>query len=403
MEKSNIDKKEFASEMFPVVNLDDDKLSKYRAIPLTGLASLGAAFAKLPAGARTIVQTVHKTIPLRQKLYIGLNPKNVAGYMTENEFGTVGNIMQIKPNGQHVIAGRMRFKSIDDLKITETTATKIPFDPMMMVVAVALINIEKKLDNIQKSVEEILQFLKQEKQSRQRGNLNMLAEILEDYKINCQSESFCLSRSGEVLSIKTASYQDIDFYQNQIDKELQKQKGVHGSKNAQNILNAVAYQFAEYQLACYIYAFSTFLDVLLQKDFDEKHIESVANKMVIMSERYNTLYQNCHSQIENYHKSAVGVKLIGGIGNATKKLGQVIGAIPVIKEGKVDETLIHAGESIDQHNQESIQQRLVAFENLETNRMRPFIENIQNIGLLYNMENAMITDGETLYVLNSSI
>ena len=142
---------------------------------------------------------------------------------------------------------------------------------------------------------------------------------------------------------------------------------------------------------------------MLQKDFDEKHIESVANKMVIMSERYNTLYQNCHSQIENYHKSAVGVKLIGGIGNATKKLGQVIGAIPVIKEGKVDETLIHAGESIDQHNQESIQQRLVAFENLETNRMRPFIENIQNIGLLYNMENAMITDGETLYVLNSSI
>ena len=45
----------------------------------------------------------------------------------------------------------------------------------------------------------------------------------------------------------------------------------------------------------------------------------------------------------------------------------------------------------------------MAFENLETNRMRPFIENIQNIGLLYNMENAMITDGETLYVLNSSI
>ena len=33
MEKSNIDKKEFASEMFPVVNLDDDKLSKYKAIP----------------------------------------------------------------------------------------------------------------------------------------------------------------------------------------------------------------------------------------------------------------------------------------------------------------------------------------------------------------------------------
>ena len=158
MEKSNIDKKEFASEMFPVVNLDDDKLSKYKAIPLTGLASLGAAFAKLPAGARTIVQTVHKTIPLRQKLYIGLNPKNVAGYMTENEFGTVGNIMKIKPNGQHVIAGRMRFKSIDDLKITETTATKIPFDPMMMVVAVALINIEKKLDNIKKALRKYYNF-----------------------------------------------------------------------------------------------------------------------------------------------------------------------------------------------------------------------------------------------------
>ena len=343
-----------ASEAFPVVRLNDSQLSAYKSIPLAGLASLGTAFSQLPEGARSVVQSTTKSVASTEPLYVGINPKGILGYLSQNADGINGNIMQINSQGKHVVAGRMRFKEIGGLPITETTTTTLPLDPMLMVVAVALMSIEKKLDGIQKSVEEVLQFLKQEKQSKQRGNLNMLAEIMEDLKLNSQNETFCLSRVSEVLSIKTAAYQDIDFYQNQIAAELQKQKAIHGSKDAQTVLDAVTYQFAEYQLACHLFAFSSFLDMLLQKNFEAELIESVTTKMQAMVKRYEELYVECHNQIAKYQYTAIEAKILGGIGVATTGLGKAIGAIPVIKEGSVDEALISAGDSIGKRNQEVI-------------------------------------------------
>lgn len=388
-----------ASEAFPVIKLQDGQLDAYKKIPLASISALGTAFSQIPESARTVTQSVQKYKSTKETLFVAFNPKGVPGFLRQNEYGTVGNIMQINSQGKEVIAGRMRFKAIDNLPITETTSTTLPLDPTLMVVAVALMTIEKKLDGIQKSVEEVLQFLKQEKQSRQRGNLNMLADIMEDYKLNCPNEKFCLSRANEVLSIKTASFQDIDFYQNQISAELQKQKSLHGAKDSQNLLDAVSYQFAEYQLACHLFAFSSFLDILLQRNFDTASIESITEKMLLMTKRYEALYTECHSQIAKYQRTAIEVKILGGIGIATKGLGKAIGSIPVIKDGSVDEALINAGENIGQMNRETVLRKLQMFEQFEENRMTPFIDNLKTIDHLYTTENAMLTDGEHLYIL----
>ena len=390
-----------ASDAFPVVRLQEKPLASYKKIPLAGLAALGTAFAQLPEDARTIVESVKKTVATNETLFVGINPKGIPGFLRENEFGTTGNIMQINSQGKQVIAGRMRFKAIDGLPVNETTTTVMPIDPMLMVVAVALMTIEKKLDGIQKSVEEVLQFLKQEKQSKQRGNLNMLTEILEDYKLNCQNEKFCMSRISEVLSIKTAAFQDIDFYQNQISAELQCQKGLHGAKASQNLIDAVAYQFAEYQLACHLYAFSSFLDVMLQGNFDPVSIESVTSKMITMAKRYEALYADCHSQMAKYQRSSIEAQIVGGIGAATKGLGKAIASVPVIREGPVDEALISAGDSIGRFNRNTVRQKLQTFELFEDNRMNSFIENLKSINLLHNTENAMVTDGTHLYLLQA--
>lgn len=390
---------ETASDAFPVVKVSEDQLSAYKQISLSSLAALGAAFSQLPESARTTVQSVTRTIATDETLFIGINPKGVQGFLRANEYGTVGNIMQVNPQGKQVIAGRMRFKAVNELPVQETTSVVAPIDPTLMVAAIALLSIEQKLDGIQKSVETVLQFLKQDKQSKQRGNLNMLAEIMEDYKLHCQSETFRTSRLGEVLSIKTAAYQDIDFYQNQIAAELHKQKRIHGSKDSQTIASAVSYQFAEYQLACHLYASSSFLDILLQRNFDTAAIENAANKMTAIAERYDSLYADCHAQIADYQRSSIEAQVIGGIGAAAKGFGKAIAAVPVIREGPVDEALISAGDSIGKLNRNTVQQKLQVFETFKDNRMKPFIENLQSVERIYNTENALLTDGTSLYML----
>lgn len=399
--KKELEGAHLASEAFPVLTLDEKQLDAYKSIPLSQLASLGAAFSQLSSEARTIVQTVSKSVATEEPLYVAINPKGVKGFLQQGKYGINGNIMRYNSQGKTVFAGRTEFVKCDALIEKTTTTTTLPIDPTVMVVAVAMMGIERKIDGIQKSVEEVLHFLKQEKQSEQRGNLNMLTEIMDEYKLNYQNETFCASRDNQVLFIKNKACQDIDFYENQIAAELQKQKAIHAKKEAQGVLDAVAYQFAEYQLACHLFAFSTFLDVLLQKNFGAEHLESAVSKILDAAKRYETLYEDCYAQIEKYQHNAIESKILDGIGVATTGLGKAIGAIPFIKDGKVDEALISVGDSIGKYNEEGIQQQLQSFAEFKSNRTEPFIESLQNVNLLCNKENAMITDGENLYILKS--
>ena len=128
-------------------------------------------------------------------------------------------------------------------------------------------------------------------------------------------------------------------------------------------------------------------------------IEKAAEKMKAVATRYEVLYTECHAQIAKYHRSSIEAQIIGGIGVATKGLGKAIAAVPIIREGPVDEALINAGDSIGKFNRDTAQKRLEAFEPFADSRMGSFIENIQTLDLLYNTENAMLTDGSNLYVL----
>jgi len=103
-----------------------------------------------------------------------------------------------------------------------------------------------------------------------------------------------------------------------------------------------------------------------------------------------------------YQRSSIEARIVGGIGVATKGLGKAIGAVPVIREGPVDEALISAGDSIGRYNRDTVRQKLQTLEIFEDSRMTLFVENLQSVNLLHNTENAMLTDGTYLYLLHSA-
>lgn len=384
---------------FPIIRASDVDLTKYHKVPLMGLAALGAAFSSLPEAARTITQTVTKQVGVGTPVFAGLWPDGVFGRMVDKGLGFSGNITGL--DGSSGIVGRMRYKLLDGgLPITTTTNTVIPFDPMTMVVAAALISIDKKLDALQEKAEEILQFLKLEKQSKQRGNLNMLAEIMEEYKRDCNNEKMCALRVVAVQDIKREAHQDILFYQEQITRKLQDQKAIHGAQKAQTLLDSVMTEFYEYQLASYLYAYTSFMEIMLQKNFDAA--PAVAEKMNGYAQKYSELYADCHSQIAAYQRTAIEAQLIGGLGSVAKTVGKTLANVPILSKGPVDEALINAGEALGKHNQGAVAKRLEKFAPLEDSRMGTFIDNVRKLDLLYNRTDGMITDGENLYILEAA-
>ena len=183
---------------------------------------------------------------------------------------------------------------------------------------------------------------------------------------------------------------------------LQKQKSIHHYRDAAALLDSVLHEFAEYQLACYRYAYASFLDVMLRRDFGAISLERTTEKLNTVSARYDALYAECRAQIAQYQRGAIESKLVGGLGTAAKGLGRAIGSIPVIKEGPVDEALIGAGRSLGKKNRKSVESRMEGLTAFQDDKMSAFLEGLATLDLLYNTKDSMLTDGEDIYVLSKA-
>lgn len=378
---------------FAVEEISERALNKAKKIPLSNLVLLGAAFSQMSEAARTTVTTVTSEMKM-ENLYVGIWPEGANGRLSINKIGaTVGNIM-----GEKGIDSRMLFKPIGEVSVENTITSIKSIDPTMMAVAVALMEINRKLDGIQSSIDEVLRFLETDKQANQRGNLQTLAEIMEDFKRKGNDSKFCENRNHTVQEIQRDARQDIEFYKTRIETAVNKKKTFHLRKDIREYVDSIATNFAEYQLACYLYAYSTFLDTVLRKDFVEGSIDSCRNRITRIAEDYDALFRECRAQIASYQRSSAENKVVGGIGKTAGTLGKAIRSIPVIEKGQVDELLLNAGDVLRDVNKDTVKAQVKNLEVLENNRMGDFLNGIGVVGALCNRKSAMITDGTSLYV-----
>ena len=96
--------------------------------------------------------------------------------------------------------------------------TQLPIDPTMLCMAVAIMAIEKKLDAIYQAQKDILAFLELQEEAKLKGNLNALADILNNYKFNWDNEKYKEHKHILVQDIKRETEQSIILYREQLQK-----------------------------------------------------------------------------------------------------------------------------------------------------------------------------------------
>lgn len=379
------------ADYFTVEEISESELNKAKKISLTDIASLGAVFSQIPEVAQAIVAAITDDPTKKEKLYRGIWPKGADGKLAFKDGVTLGHIMHKNEQGKNVIVARMKFEPVDD---------ELPINPTMIAIAVALMEINRKLDGIQSSIDEVLRFLETDKQANQRGNLRTLAEIMEDFKRKGNDADFCKSRNHTVQEIQRDARHDIEFYKTRIETAVNKKKTFHSRKDVREYVDSITTNFAEYQLACYLYAYSTFLDTVLRKDFEEESIDSCRSKIIRIAEGYDALFRECRAQIASYQRNSAENKVVGGIGKTAGTLGKAIRNIPVIEKGPVDELLLNAGDALRDANKDTVKTQVNNLEILENNRMGDFLNGIGVVGALCSRKSAMITDGTSLYVFD---
>lgn len=215
--------------------------------------------------------------------------------------------------------------------------TPIAFNPTMLFVAAATMNINMKLADIQRTQTEMFDYLKQKNKAELRGQLKTLNDVWDDYKYNQQNDNFKSSRHVQIRLIKENSESNILFYRGKIEKDI--------NKTAKRI-GSILSDFREYQLAVYLYAFSSLLDVLFLENFGEEFLNKTVQRIDDYSYQYRELYSACYTQLKKEIDSSIQAHLLGGLAKISNAAGTVVERTPIGDKSQIDETLLAAGNKI---------------------------------------------------------
>lgn len=96
-------------------------------------------------------------------------------------------------------------------------------------------------------------------------------------------------------------------------------------------------------------------------------------------------------------KTSVQAYVLKGVAGLIKILGKGIAKIPKISEGQVDEALIGAGEKVDSFSEKRTESIMELFAREECSCVRPFVDNINAVNMIYNEPMELLFDRENIY------
>lgn len=363
-------------EYYPAVFDEQVSIAKYTKLPLSRVAALGTAFEPLAAAFQNVVNGGGTT-----GLYMVTVPNG--GRLAEftKHPGFLGSVLK----GNGAVGGG------------QAVLNPLICNPTMLFMAAALMSIDKKLDSILETQQEILEFLKHKEKSILRGNLNVLADVLNNYKHNWNNEKYKTNKHIQVQEIKRDAEQSIIFYREQIGIRINKQSLLHSDQTVNTKLKKIQAEFKEYQLALYLYSFSSFLEVMLLENFDSAYLDSVAKRIEDYSNQYRELYTTSYDQIEGYSKSSINSHLLSGLASINRVAGNAVAKVPFVSKTQIDETLTETGDRLGRFSSKKTEQTMQQFMNNQSSRVRPFIENINAVNRLYNQPMEIIFDQENVY------
>ena len=369
-------------ECYPIIQ-EEVTIQEYTKVPLGQLSAMGAAFASIAPAFQGAIQNAASS-GVGETLYRMVIPNGVHGTVN-----AVGNIT----NAGGKIVGRARFVEAG----TSAVGAVAQINPAVMPMAIAISTVTKKLGQLEEAQKDIIAFLQLKEKAVLKGNIAVLQEVLEEYKYNWDNEKYKNNKHIQIQEIKRDAEQSIIFCREQIEKKVAKKGFLHSDRDVRSKIQKVQYEFKDYELAMYIFAFSSFMEVMLLENFDSGYLSSVTKKVELYAGQYRELHQKCYELIEGDSKTSVQAYVLKGVAGLNKALGKGIAKIPKISDGQVDEALIGAGEKVDGFSERRTESTRELFAREECSCVRPFVDNINAVNMIYNEPMELLFDRDNVY------
>ena len=279
-------------------------------------------------------------------------------------------------------------------------APVMAFDPATLAIAAALMVITQKLDSIQRTQEEMFEYLRQRDKAELRGALQALADIARDYRFNWANITFLQSAHAQVLEVRKQADAAATLQRAQVRGKLAGGPiEVRAAVEAR--LAELVDHLAEYRLATYTNALASFLEPMLSGNTDAAYLRSVAERISAHGVAYRELYTECYETVEASSRSSLDAAILGGISEAGKALGGLLSMTPIGDLTPVDDALTGASEDLGKFNEGITDSLLGRLRAMSSPEVLPLQQGVESLASLRERPMAIAADSDALYLLPS--
>ena len=360
-----------------------------RSVPIAALASLGGSAASLSPALRTVTEN------------LTINTQGL--YLLANE--SVGDRLKRAKDGNFwgafkTAEGKSKFAKLKSAgPLSATSTTTMPVDPATMMMAVALYSIEKKLGDIEEMQKQILSFLEIEKESEIEADVQMLTNLIRNYKLNWDNEHFVSGNHKLVIDIKRTALKNMKSYQKNTKDIMSKKQFWVDQNKVKCISNDLRKKFEYYRMSLYTYSLASLLEIMLSGNFKEKYISEIKDEIEKFADEYRLVFKESSKYLAKLGNDAIDANFLGGIGTAGKALGSLIGTIPVLKDGPVDEFLQDNGNKLEKIASDKKSEAVNDFAALGNPQTGVLTDKMQDMIDIYNHTEQICFDRENIYLV----
>lgn len=381
-----------------LVELTDDLLEDARSsinsnkalsVPIGKLSTLGVAVSTLIPALNTVTQTT--------------------SFATNGLFrianAVAGDTLKLAKNGnawgamKTAEGGSKMVQLAKAGPLTATTQSVAAFNPATLLMAAALYSIEKDIAEITETQKKILTFLEVENESQIEADVESLMEIITNYKYNWDNELSVASSHKLVLDIQNRARKNMIASQKKVTDIVSSKQFVVAQSKVNSILSDLEKKFKYYRLSLYTYSLGSLMEIMLSGNFKEEYIAKVKEEIKNLSDTYREQFKNGSLYLEEISKVGVDINVVKGIGIAGKVAGKIIGSIPLVKEGHVDEYLQNKGDQLQKNATEMETKVIKEFAAAGNPGTRVFVEKMEDMIQIYNHTSQICFDNENIYLM----
>lgn len=359
------------------------------SMPIAELSSLGAGVSSLIPSLRTAVQTTSFNVD-------GL-------YRLAN--ADVGDALKLAKNGNFwgafkTASGGSKFAQLAEAgPLSATSTTVMPIDPATMMIAVALFSIEKQLKGIEETGKKILSFLENEKEAKIEGDVETLMSIISKFKYSWDNKQFITANYKMVADLQRTARANMNSYQKKLSGITSSKHMMLAQSQVQSAFSDLLKDFKYYRLSLYTFSLASLLEVMLGGNFKEEYILGVKEEVTKRTNEYRDMFDKCSLYLEKKSKGTLDTGLLKGIGEIGNAAGNVIGAIPLVNKGPVDEFLQDSGKGLKRTAKKQQEKVVKSFSEMNNPNTSVFVDKMNDMILIYNHTSEICFDNENIYLV----